>query len=401
MGPLEGTLVIDLSRAMAGPYCTMMLADLGARVVKIERPRKGDDTRGWGPPFQGQQSVYFLSVNRNKESLVLDLKTARGLATLKALVARADVLVENFRPGYMAKRGLDYPDLAKLNPRLVYGRITGFGSSGPYKDRAGYDLIAQGMAGFMGVTGPVGGPPTKVGVPVGDINAGMFLAFGVAAALYRRTTTGKGQLVETSLYEGQMAQLTYQAGRYFADPEDVARPDGNRHPLIVPYATYEARDGWVNLAVGSEGLWERFCKAIGMPELVRDPRFGSNPERVAHRDELDRILVPVLKTRSKAELLELMEKAGIPCGPVASMDEILSDPHAAAREMVVELPHPDLGKVKVMGMPVKFSGTPGKLRSYPPRLGEHSVYLLEDLLGMTPFEARALAKEQAEGEAGD
>lgn len=375
MGPLEGLLVVDLTRAMAGPYCTMMLADLGARVIKVERPGKGDDTRGWGPPFQGEQSVYFLSCNRNKESLVLDMKSPGDLALLRRMLARADVLVENFRPGTMAKLGLDYDEVRELNRRIVYGRITGFGTSGPYQERPGYDLIAQGMGGFMGFTGHPGGPPTKVGVPVGDINAGMFLAFGIVSALYRRERSGEGQLVETSLYEGQLAQLVYQAGRYFADPGDVPGRDGNRHPLIVPYATYQTRDGWVNLAVGSPGLWDRFCRALDLEEVQHDPRFADNAARVAHREALDHVLVPRLQALDTDEALRILEEAGVPCGPVSTMEEILEDPHARAREMVVEVPHQELGHVRVMGMPVKFSGTPGAVRTGPPVLGEHSERL--------------------------
>jgi formyl-CoA transferase/CoA:oxalate CoA-transferase len=231
------------------------------------------------------------------------------------------------------------------------------------------------MGGFMGFTGHPGGPPTKVGVPVGDINAGMFLAFGIVSALYRRAKTGEGQLVETSLYEGQLAQLVYQAGRWFADPDDVAGRDGNRHPLIVPYATYQTRDGWVNVAVGSPGLWDRFCKALDLGAVHRDPRFVDNAARVAHREQLDAILVPRLKRLDTDELLRLLGEAGVPCGPVATMDEILTDPHAKAREMVVEVPHSELGHVKVMGLPVKLSATPGRVRTGPPVLGEHSESL--------------------------
>ncbi len=397
MGPLDGLFVLDLTRAMAGPYCTMMLADLGARVIKVERPGKGDDTRGWGPPFQGTESVYFLSANRNKESLVLDLKDPDHLDVLWRLIERADVLVENFRPGTMAKMGLDWPDVRERNPGLVYARITGFGSSGPYQDRAGYDLIAQGMGGFMGFTGQEGGPPTKVGLPVADINAGMFLAFGIAAALHHRAKTGEGQLVETSLYEGALAQLTYQAGRYFASQADVPRPEGNRHPLIVPYATYQTEDGWVNLAVGSEGLWKRFVKALGLPELLEDPRFSSNPLRVKNRGELDKVLGPRIRAFTTRDFLDLLETAGVPCGPVSTVDEILEDPHARAREMVVEVPHETLGPIRVMGMPVKFSETPGAIRTAPPLLGRHGKEILAEL-GYPPDQVASLLAPRSGGD---
>lgn len=378
MGTLDGVLVVDLTRAMAGPYCTMMLADHGARVIKVERPGKGDDTRGWGPPFQGEQSVYFLSCNRNKESIALDLKDAGDLALLKRMIAKADVLCENFRPGTADKLGLGYEAMRALNPRLVYGRITGFGAQGPYAKRPGYDLIAQGMGGFMGFTGHPGGPPTKVGLPVGDINAGMFLAFGIAAALARRAESGEGQLVQTSLYEGQLAQLVYQAGRYFADPGDVAGRDGNEHPLIAPYATYETSDGWVNLAVGSPGLWDRFCKALGLTELLEDPRFTDNPARVGNRAALNEVLRPRIRKESTAGMLALLEEAGVPCGPVSTMEEILEDEHTHAIDMVVEVPHQELGAVKVMGTPLKFSETTGAVTGGPPVLDQHGAALRDE-----------------------
>lgn len=381
MGPFEGILVLDLTRAMAGPYCTMMLADLGARVIKIERPGKGDDTRGWGPPFQGDESVYFLSANRNKESLALDLKEAEDRALLWRMIEKADVLVENFRPGTMDKLGFGVEAVRARNAGLVYARITGFGSQGPHAHRPGYDLIAQGMGGFMGFTGHPGGAPTKVGLPVGDINAGMFLGYGIAAALYHRQATGEGQLVETSLYEGQLAQLTYQAGRVFRDPEDIPEGEGNRHPLIVPYATYPSRDGWVNLAVGSQGLWGRFLKAFELEHLAEDPRFADNPARVAHREELDAILTPALSKYSTAELLEKLEQAGVPSGPVRNVKEILDDPHTEAVEMVVEVPHQTLGSVRVMGLPVKFEKTPGRVRSGPPVLDQHGAELRQEFSG--------------------
>jgi crotonobetainyl-CoA:carnitine CoA-transferase CaiB-like acyl-CoA transferase len=378
MGPLKGLLVVDLTRAMAGPYCTMMLADMGARVIKVERPGKGDDTRGWGPPFLGDESVYFLSCNRNKESIALDLKAPEDMALLKRMIAKADVLVENFRPGVMARYGLDWEGAKALNPLLVYGRITGFGSRGPYASRTGYDLIAQGMGGFMGFTGHPGGPPTKVGLPVGDINAGMFLAYGIATALVQRAQSGEGQLVETSLYQGQLAQLTYQAGRYFANSQDIPGREGNRHPLIVPYATYQTSDGWVNLAVGSAGLWERFCRALGKPELLEDTRFRDNPLRVQNRETLDQELSPVIAARSTREMLDLLEEAGVPCGPVNTMEEILEDEHTLALDMVVEVEHQTLGPVRVMGLPLDMGSTPGAVRTAPPVLDQHGEDLRQE-----------------------
>lgn len=376
--PLEGLLVVDLTRALAGPYCTLMLGDFGARVVKIEVPTGGDDARGWGPPFLAGESAYFLGINRNKESLTLDLKTPEGQQVLGRLVARADVLVENFRPGIMERLGFAYPAVCALNPGLVYCSISGFGQDGPYRERTAYDLILQGMGGLMGITGEEGGPPVKVGVAVTDIAAGMFAAYGILAALRVRDRTGMGQLVDVSMLDGQVAWMTYQAGHYFATGENPKRL-GSAHPSIVPYQAFRTRDGYVNVAVGSEAIWGRFVVAVGAPEMADDPRFRVNPDRVAHREVLIVRLEELFATRTTADWVATLEEAGVPCGPIYLLSDLFSDPQVQHRAMVVEMDHPRSGRIRQTGVPVKLSSTPGRIVSPPPVLGEHTAAILAEL----------------------
>lgn len=376
--PLEGLLVVDLTRALAGPYCTLMLGDFGARVIKIEVPTGGDDTRGWGPPFIAGESAYFLGVNRNKESLTLDLKTPEGQQVLGRLIARADVLVENFRPGIMERLGFAYPAVRTLNPGLVYCSISGFGQDGPYRERTAYDLILQGMGGLMGITGEEGGPPVKVGVAVTDIAAGMFAAYGILAALRVRDRTGRGQLVDVSMLDGQVAWMTYQAGHYFATGENPKRL-GSAHPSIVPYQAFRTRDGYVNVAVGSEAIWGRFVVAVGAPEMADDPRFRANPDRVAHRDVLIARLEELFAARATADWVAVLEEAGVPCGPIYLLSDLFSDPQVQHRAMVVEMDHPRAGRIRQTGVPVKLSATPGRIVSPPPVLGEHTAAILAEL----------------------
>jgi crotonobetainyl-CoA:carnitine CoA-transferase CaiB-like acyl-CoA transferase len=375
--PLDDLTVLDLTRALAGPYCTMMLADLGARVIKIETPAGGDDTRGWGPPFLEGESAYFLSINRNKQSLALNLKDPRGRDVLLRLLHRADVLVENFRPGAMDRLGLGYATIHEVVPRLVYCSISGFGQDGPYRERAAYDLIVQGMGGIMGITGEPDGAPMRVGVAIADICAGMFAAYGIMAALRVRERTGQGQWIDAAMLDGQVAWMTYMAAHYFATGEDPPRA-GSAHLSLVPYQPFPTRDGFVNVAVGSEGLWHKFCAAMEMP-IAGDPRFATNADRVKHRRELLDVLLPVFAQRTTADWVQRLLSSGVPAGPIYGIREVMEDPQVRQRDMVVELQHPRAGRIRVNGVPVKLSETPGRITSPPPMLGEHSEAILLEL----------------------
>ncbi|MBI3962202.1 MAG: CoA transferase [Deinococcus sp.] len=370
--------VLDLSRALAGPYCTMLLGDMGADVLKLEQPGEGDESRSWGPPFVGEESSYFLSVNRNKRSLTLNLKDQQGKEIFHRLVHGADALVENFRVGTMERLGVGYEALQALNPRLIYASISGFGRSGPYALRAGYDQIAQGMSGMMSITGPDGGEPTKVGVAIGDIVAGMFAFQGILLALLYRGRSGQGQLVDVSLLDGQIALLTYQAGRYLTGGQ-VPRPAGNNHPLIAPYGAYRAADGYVNICCGNDALWEKLCHVLGTAEWLADPRFRSNKDRVKCRMELAQLIDERLAARPAAYWAEQLSAAGVPAGPIYTLDQVFSDQQVLHREMVLTVPHPTAGQVRVTGIPVKLSDSPGAVRLPPPLLGQHTDQVLSEL----------------------
>jgi len=393
MGPaLEGIRVLDLSRALAGPYCTMMLGDMGAEIIKLEIPGTGDEARHYGPPFQEGESSYFLSVNRNKLSITLNLKDPRGKEIFRELAKKSDVLVENFRPGTMEELGLGYDSLKGLNPKLIYCAITGFGPKGPDSQRPGYDLIAQGMGGIMSVTGPIGGPPYRVGIAQADITAGMFAAYGIMVALFHRERSGQGQKVETSLFQSQIAQLTFQAGRFFATGESP-RPQGNQHPLIAPYESFKTKDGHINIAVGNNALWSTFCKVMGLESYEKDPRFDTNPKRVQNRPALVEIIEERTVQFTTEELRKILDGAGIPNGPVWTVGEALTAPQTIALGMVQELEHPRAGRIKVTGIPVNLSSTPGSLRQPPPLLGQHTEEVLSKLLGMDPREIQELRQK--------
>lgn len=372
--PLDGIVVLDLSRILAGPYCTMILGDLGADVIKVEHPL-GDDTRRWGPPFVAGESAYYLAANRNKRSVAADLKTADGAALVRRIAARADVLVENFRPGTLERLGLSLAELRAVNPRLITLTISGMGATGPEHDLPGYDFVLQATGGLMSITGPVEGPPSKVGVAVVDLTTGMFAANAVLAALYARERMGSGQHIDISLLESQVAWLANVGSAYLVTGEPPERY-GNAHPTIVPYQTFAASDGIFALGVGNDTQWQTLCTIIGQPDLATDERYASNPARVAHRDELVTILAQHFSRASVADWVEQIQAAGIPAGAVRSIDQVLTDPQVLARDMVVTVQHPTIGDLKLLGIPFKFSGTPATIRRPPPLLGEHTAEIL-------------------------
>ena len=360
----------------------MQLADMGARVIKIEQPGRGDDTRGWGPPFAGDESAYFLSINRNKESLTLDLKQPGARRVLEQLLDRADVVVENFRPGTMDRLGFGYASVAARWPRIVYCSISGFGQTGPRREQPGYDAVIQAEAGLMSITGEAGGPALRLGVAIADIVSGMFAAQGIAMALLARARSGRGQLVDVGMLDATAALLTYQAGNYFVTGRAPERL-GNRHPTIVPYETFDAADGEFVLAVGNDDLWRRFCKVAGLLDLASDVRFATNRARVEHYDALKPILADRLRTRTRTEWLVALNAEGVPSGAVRDIAEVLGDPQLAAREMLQTVEHATLGNVRALGIPIKLSDTPGAVRSAPPTLGQHTDQILRTDLGLT------------------
>jgi len=396
MQPLEGIRVVDLTRALAGPFCTMMLGDLGADVIKVERPERGDESRGWGPPFVGEpygpypgESAYFLAANRNKRSVTVDLKSSQGQAIIQGLVAASDVFIENFRTGVLDKMGLGYADLKAVNPRLVYCSVSGYGRTGPYADRPGYDFIIQAEGGFMGITGPEDGPPYRIGVPIIDITAGMFATTAILAALRARDVTGEGQQVDLSLLDSQVALLTNVASNYLVGGQGHRRL-GNAHPNITPYEAFRGRDRWFALAAANQGQWAKLCEAIGRPDLRDDPRFADNQARVANREALRKVLDEAFLGRDADDWLALFREAGLPCGPINTIPEVFAHPQAEARQLILEAEHPTAGTVRFSGFPYKLSATPAAIRRPPPRLGEHTDEILVDLLNYSPEKVRAL-----------
>jgi CoA:oxalate CoA-transferase len=390
-GPLTGVRVLDLTRVLAGPYTTMLLADLGAEVVKVEEPGVGDEARRVGPFLDGV-SAYFISINRGKKGLALNLKTDPGRRLLVDLARRADILVENFRPGVMQRLGLGYEALLAVQPRLVYAACSGFGQTGPYAHRGAYDMIAQGMGGIMSITGEPGGTPVRVGTSIGDIAAALFTTIGILAALNHARATGQGQLVDVAMLDCQVALLENAIVRHLATGE-IPGPLGSRHPSIAPFEAFPAADGHVILAVGTK-QWEPFCRAVGRPDLVAHGHFATNALRAEHVDELKEILAPITRRRSVAAWVSEMEAIGVPCGPVNTVDRVVRDPQVKAREMLVEVQDAEAGPITVAGLPVKLSATPGKVAARAPHLGEHTEAVLAEWLSLPPD---AITRLRADG----
>jgi crotonobetainyl-CoA:carnitine CoA-transferase CaiB-like acyl-CoA transferase len=390
-GPLAGVRVLDLSRILSGPFLTMILADLGAEVVKLENPITGDDTREWAPPYQGDQSAYFLAINRNKRGIAVDLKSAQGREIALRLAVWADVVVENFRPGTATRLGLGYDALAAHNPRLIYASISGFGQTGPYASEPGYDAIAQALGGVMSITGEAGGEPVRMGNSAADLGAGMWAAIGILAALHARAASGHGDWIDVSLLDGQIAWLTYLAGGYFASG-DVPRKYGSAHPSIVPYQAVRTLDGYLMVAVGNDTLWRRFAGVLGLPALADDERFATNPDRVAHRAELIPMIEKVLATRGSNAWAEEMSRLGIPSGAINTIDQALAHPQVQARDMVLTVQHPTAGPVRMSGSPIKMTSHRAAAYRPPPLLGQHTDEVLAEL-GYSTADVAAMRRD--------
>ena len=405
-GPLSGVIVVDLTQILAGPVCTMLLADMGADVIKVEKPNGGDDNRRMGPPFisSGRDdsgddwSAGFMATNRNKRSLALDLRHDQGKSVLRRLVERADILVENFRPGVMDRFGLGYSELAKIKPELVYCTISGFGSTGPYANRGGFDLVAQGMSGLMSITGHPDRPPAKVGVPITDISAGLLAANGVLCAYIHAQRTGQGQMVDTSLMEAGISYTVWESSGYFADG-NIPGPLGSAHRVSAPYQALSTSDGHINIGAATQPTWEQFCRAIGQETLIEDPRFKIPGDRKKREVELAALLEETLTQKTTKEWLDLLESAGVVAGPIYNMEQVYQDPQTKARDMRVELEDPDLGTLHNIGIPVKLSATPGSIRCRAPALGEHSGEVLREA-GFSQEEIKVLLESEVVKEGG-
>lgn len=391
MQALEGIKVLDLSRTLAGPFCTMLLGDQGAEVIKVEQPRTGDESRRFTPPTWDGESCYYLTSNRNKKSITVDLKSEEGKEIIYKLAKDADILVENYRTGTMDKLGYGYETIKKLNPRLVYCSISGFGRTGPEKNRAGYDLLIQGFGGLMSITGETDGPPAKAGMSIADLTTGMFAVYGILSALYSASKTGKGQFLDVSLLDGQITLLNHLATGYMATGKPAQRM-GSAHPSIVPYQSFKTKDMDIILAVANDGLWKKCCEAMKWDDLIEDDRFCKNDSRVKYREELVSIISERLIETDSQTLFEKMDRAGVPCGPIHSIDQILNHPQVQERNMMIDIPHPLVDNLKVPGFPVKFSETPSAVRHHPPLLGEHTSLILSQL-GYSEEEIERFAKD--------
>jgi len=391
-GPLEGIRVLSFGRALAGPFCTMLLCDLGAEVVKIEEPGKGDLARFMGPYLQGISS-YFLSINRGQKSLTLDLQKPEGQRIALELSKRNDILIENFRPGVMDRLGLGYAKIAGHNPKIIYASISGFGQKGPYAFKPAYDMIAQGMGGAVSITGEPGRPPVRVGFSIGDIGSALFAATAILAALHERERSGKGQYLDVAMLDSQVALCENAMARYFASGE-IPRPLGTRHPLMTPFQIFPTQDGYLILITVSNEDWKKFCRLAGREDLLEDDRFQSHPTRIANYAAFEKAMNELMKTRTTAAWLELLEPAGIICGPVNNIEQVVQDPHIQAREMIAEVNHPRLGKLKVTGTPMKFSRTPCKIDKASPEVGEHTEEILSAFLGISSGGIEELRKKK-------
>ncbi|MDT7950044.1 MAG: CoA transferase [Acetobacteraceae bacterium] len=393
--PLSHLKVVEISVAMAGPFCGMMLADYGADVVKVERIGHGDDSRAWPPHFHGGMSHYFASANRNKRSIALDLKDREGVAVARRLIEEADVVIDNYRFGALARAGLDYESLAAANPRLIYCSISGFGASGPRRDDPANDLFMQAFSGGMSITGEIGGSPMKMGLSVADIGAGLMGTVGILMALEARHSSGRGQRVDTSLLEGQISMLSYHLCRFFSTGK-VPQPSGSGSSTQVPYQAFKAADDWIVIAAFNQRMWGGFCGAVGCPEWERDPRFTDADARARHRDELLDLIGETLSRQPARHWVARLDAAGVPCTRVNRIDQMVEEDQVVAREMIREIDVPDLGRIKVAGLPIKLSDTPGRIERHPPHLGEHTEELLRSL-GYGPEQVAALAESGAVG----
>ena len=391
-GPLSGIKVLDLTRVLAGPYATMILSDLGAEVIKIEQPEIGDESRNFGP-FKNGFSLYFMSVNRGKRSITLDLKTDRGKDIFKQLVKQSDILVENFRPGTMKKLGLDYETLAAEHPALIYAACSGFGQTGPFAEKGAYDMIIQGMGGIISITGEPDGPPVRVGTSISDITAALFTTIGILSALHNRNSTGKGQLVDVAMLDSLVAVLENAIVRYFATDE-IPQPLGSRHPAITPFEAFESADGHIIIAIGNDTLWAKFCEHVDQKNLISDPRFRTNVERTANHSELFPILSEIMRQRTTDEWIDALENIGVPCGPINTIDKVVNHPQVQAQNVITQVIHQMTGAVEVPGLPIKLSDTPGDVDIPAPNLGEHTVEILTDVLKMSTDEVKQLKQEK-------
>ena len=387
-GPLSGIKVLDLTRVLAGPYATMLLGDLGAEVIKIEQPGTGDESRNFGP-FKNGFSLYFMSVNRGKRSVTLNLKSERGRAIFKQLLTHTDVVVENFRPGTMKKLGLDYDTLKAAHPALIYAACSGFGQTGPYAQQGAYDMIIQGMGGIISITGEPEGPPVRVGTSISDITAALFTTIGILSALHHRHQTGEGQFVDVAMLDSLVAVLENAVVRYFATGE-APKPLGARHPAITPFEAFASADGHVIIALGNDTLWAKFCEHVNRTDLISDERFQTNADRTENHNDLFPILSEIMSQRTTDDWIDALGKIGVPCGPINAMDKVVSHPQVQAREMITRVAHQITGEVEVPGVPIKLSETPGNVDAPAPSLGEHTTEVLTEVLKMSPDEVESL-----------